>query len=103
MFLQQVNALHDLVKGRHTLAIPAILVVEGLRTINGDSYQKMVLFEEPAPFVVQEGPVGLDAVVDASDAEDTASGGGVLLGLTVEGGAAVEDDDVGDGVGLGNA
>ena len=45
----------------------------------------------------------LDAVVDASDAEDTASGGGVLLGLTVEGGAAVEDDDVGDGVGLGNA
>ena len=48
--------------GRAVVGGTAIVVVIFLRPIDRDAHQPTVVVEEPAPFVVEQGPVGLDAV-----------------------------------------
>ncbi|MBB4013148.1 hypothetical protein GGR36_002494 [Niveibacterium umoris] len=64
MLLQQTNTGHDALESASTVAILAVTVVDGLRAIEADPDKEFVLLEEPAPFVVQMQPVGLQHVTD---------------------------------------
>ena len=66
VFLQQVDALHYLGERRASLTVLAVLIVELLWPVDGHAYQPVVLFEEFAPLIRQQGTVGLDTVVDGT-------------------------------------
>ena len=63
VLLQQVDALHHLDERGLPLFVFPVFVVELLRSVDGDAHQPVVLLEEPAPLVGEQGAVGLDAVV----------------------------------------
>ena len=68
MFFQQFDPLHHFVEGGKPLAVPAVFIVEFLRTVDRDADQKIIFFEEAAPVVCQQGTVCLDTVVDLPSA-----------------------------------
>ena len=61
--MQPLDAPHDPGKRTPSSTILTIAVVHGFRPIDGDADQKIVVFEETAPFVVKQQPVCLDAIL----------------------------------------
>ena len=66
MLLEQLDASHHLAVGWTVVGCKAILVVECLRAIDRDAHQPTIVVEKPAPFVVEQGSIGLDTVAHAS-------------------------------------
>ena len=62
MLLEQFDASHHLAMGRAVVGGAAIVVVIFLRPIDRNAHQPTVVVEEPTPFVIEQGPIGLDAV-----------------------------------------
>ena len=63
MLLKQTDATHHLAPRRCARTRTPVLIVELLRTVNGDADKEVVLFQELAPFVGQPHAVSLQAVV----------------------------------------
>lgn len=66
MLLEQLDASHHLAMGRAIVGSKAILVVVCLRAIDRDAHQPTVVMEKPAPFVVEQGAIGLDTIAHTS-------------------------------------
>jgi len=60
--LEKLEPAHHLIEGPVALPITAIPVVDLFGTIKTDTYHKVVFLQEPAPFVVEECPVGLQRI-----------------------------------------
>ena len=60
--LQQLDGVHHRAVGALSLGVQAVLVVEGLVPVQGDSHQEMVLGEEGRPLLGHGVTVGLDGV-----------------------------------------
>ena len=66
MLLEQLDASHHIAVGWAIVGCKAILVVVCLRAIDRDAHQPTIVVEKPAPFVVEQGTIGLDAVAHTS-------------------------------------
>ena len=64
VLLQQAQPAHHFAEGPFALLCDPVHVVERLRTVDADSDEIVVLFEELAPLVGKEGPVGLQRVLE---------------------------------------
>ena len=62
---EQSRRAHHPGMGRCTALVDAVLVVQFRRPVHAEAHQEVVGCEELAPFVVQEGAVGLQGVLDA--------------------------------------
>jgi hypothetical protein len=60
MFLQKHQAPHHLVKSALPFSIPAITVMDFFRAVQADPDHKIVIFQKPAPPIIQQGAIGLD-------------------------------------------
>ena len=68
MLVKKVYAVHDLHKRWLVRCRATILVMKLLRSVNGHTHKKVVVFEKLAPLVCEQRAVGLYAVVDLSSA-----------------------------------
>ena len=66
--LQHLNAPHHLLKGAPARGVAPVGIVQGKVAIDADAHQEAVVLEEAAPVIVQQGAVGLYAVVYLSAA-----------------------------------
>ena len=66
IFLKQTDALHDLCPRGTVGGCAAVFVVEVLRTVDGDAYEPVVLFQKPAPLIGEQSAVGLDGIGDVA-------------------------------------
>ncbi len=64
MARQQAQAAHHLFMAGAALLVRPVRVVDGLRAVQRQPHREAVLRQEDAPFVVEQGAVGLQAVAD---------------------------------------
>jgi len=64
VLLQQPQSTHNLIKGALVTLVDAVGIVEALGPIQAEANQEIVLLEELAPLIVQEGAVGLHGVFE---------------------------------------
>ena len=62
---QRLAAAHDLIEASGAALVDPVGIVHLLRAVHAEADEKVVLLEERAPFIVQEGSVGLHRVQDA--------------------------------------
>ena len=62
--VQEFYSPHHFGEGRFPIDTVAIAVVEALGSVDGDAYQPAVIPEKPAPLIVQQNAVGLNAIVN---------------------------------------
>ncbi len=63
MLFQQFNSLHHPVKRGATHLVATIFVVKILWPVDRDANEKVILFKEFTPIIVQQGAVGLNGIV----------------------------------------
>jgi hypothetical protein len=65
VLLQVIQTTHHLFEAGAAASVDSVVIVKLLRTVDGDTYQEVVLLEKLAPFVVQQHSVGLEGVLNA--------------------------------------
>ena len=64
MFFQEADAMHHFFPRWFSGRCLSVMIMIFLWTIDGDTYQKMVLSEKLTPFIGKECTIGLDDVID---------------------------------------
>ena len=63
MLIQQAGGTHDALEGGRPLGVEPVVVVQGLRTVDGEAHEEAVGGQELTPLVGKQQAVGLQAVV----------------------------------------
>ena len=68
VFFQQIDTLHHFHEGRFAHFVFTVFVMKLLWSVDGNSYQPVVVVKEPAPFIGEHCSVRLNTVVDGTSA-----------------------------------